>query len=114
MKTVTKIAAQGDVLFLRVDSVPDGYEPSDDHIIAHSDTGHNHVASGDLQVMRNADDAMRTFLVAKGDVDIVHHRSFDTHEPLRLIYDCPPAGEVVWEIRRQREHTPEGWRRVED
>ena len=36
-----------------------------------------------------------------------HLRSFDTHETIKL-----PVG--TFEIRRQREYTPEGWRRVED
>lgn len=34
-------------------------------------------------------------------------RSFDTHESILL-----KGG--TYEIRRQREYTPEGWRRVED
>jgi hypothetical protein len=39
--------------------------------------------------------------------DVVHLRGLDTHETLRL-----PRG--TWEIRRQQEWSPEGWRRVED
>ena len=36
-----------------------------------------------------------------------HLRDHDTHKTIAI-----PAG--VFEVRRQREHTPEGWRRVED
>ena len=45
-----------------------------------------------------------------GGVDVVHHRPWDTHETIRLLGN---PGDV-WEVRCQREHTPEGWRRVED
>ena len=39
--------------------------------------------------------------------DVEHLWPFDTHETIRLT----PG---KWEIRRQREWSPEGWRRVED
>ena len=38
---------------------------------------------------------------------LTHLRTFDTHETIGI-----PVGK--FEIRRQREYTPEGWRRVED
>ena len=48
MKTFTRMAAQGDFIIMRIPSIPNGVEPmkSDDafkHVIAHSETGHNHV-----------------------------------------------------------------------
>jgi len=36
-----------------------------------------------------------------------HLRSFDTHETIKI----PPG---IFEIRRQREWVPEGWRRIQD
>ena len=39
--------------------------------------------------------------------EIKHLRSFDTHESIRF-----EIGD--YEIRRQREYVPEGWRRIED
>ena len=36
-----------------------------------------------------------------------HLRTFDTHETLAI----PPG---VYELRRQREAVPEGWRRAQD
>ena len=39
--------------------------------------------------------------------DVVHLRDFHTHETVRL-----PRG--VYEVRRQEEYTPQGWRRVAD
>jgi hypothetical protein len=34
-------------------------------------------------------------------------RSFDTHETLNI----PPG---IYEVRRQREYVPEGWRKAQD
>ena len=36
-----------------------------------------------------------------------HLRSHDTHEPIMF-------GPGIYEVRRQREYTPDGWRRVQD
>jgi hypothetical protein len=115
IRDVTEIAAQGDLIVRRVERVPAGYEPSADRVIAHSETGHHHVAVGECTVHRNADDAMRLFIVARQPVTLEHLRPTDTHHALRLLNDPQPEiGETVWEIRRQREMTPEGWARVED
>jgi len=115
VRDVTESAAQGDLIVLRVDRVPDDYEPSADRVIAHSEIGHHHVAVGDCAVYRNAKDAMRMFIVAREPVTLEHLRPTDTHDTLRLMNDPQPGtGATVWEIRRQREITPEGWRRVED
>jgi hypothetical protein len=121
MKTITTMAAQGDILITRIARLPDGAvkQPhAAEVIVAHSETGHHHVA---LQVHEHYSapgdrGAMLSYLVASGalPITIEHRRPYDTHETLELISDTPDVGEVVWEIRRQREHTPEGWRRVED
>lgn len=116
MKEIKEIAAQGDVMFVRVETLPEGLEkktPSDSgYIAAHSETGHHHIATG-ADSHHVAGDGMLSYLVARGPIDVKHHRTWDTHETLRLLGD-DQGGEVVWEIRRQREHVPEGWRRVED
>jgi len=113
MKTVKKLAAQGDVIFRRVDAIPKGFRPKEkqDAIVAHSETGHHHTAEGLLWEEPGGDD-MLCFLQVGDTVDftdVIHHRPHDTHETLRLL-----GKGSIWEIRRQREHTPEGWRRVED
>lgn len=107
MKQVKQLAAQGDVIFRKVDKLPPGCTKQPNRVVAHSETGHNHVASGGTLYQKNA---MLSYLVTNGPVKVDHHRSYDTHETLELLGE----GETVWEIRRQREHTPEGWRRVED
>jgi hypothetical protein len=114
--TIEKMAAQGDVLFRRVKRVPDGYEAlpaTVEIVVAHSETGHHHKVPG-LHATHYAQraDPMVSYLQL-GDaeaLEVTHHRPYDTHAPIRL---GGGAG-AVWEVRRQREHTPEGWRRVQD
>lgn len=122
MKNVKAQGAQGDVLFRRVASVPEGAKPlkaeGGQYVVAHSETGHHHtVASKGVEWLAHPTDPQVSFLrlkptAPKAGVDVVHHRPFDTHETLRLLNDG--AGEVIYEVRRQREFTPTGWRRVED
>ena len=116
---VKKIAAQGDVLFRRVKKLPEGVverEAKGRIVVAHSETGHDH-AIDDMQGVHFygvPNDPMVCYLMLDGGVaaDVVHHRPFDTHETLRLL--GLTKGKACWEIRRQREYTPQGWRRVED
>lgn len=113
---VKKQGDQGDVRFTRVDKVPNGYEPQKNDgpiIVAHSETGHHHTVPGlDAVLYAKRDDKMTSYLVL-GDVqglEVTHHRPHDTHDTLRLL-----GGKgAVWRVRRQREHTPEGWRQVQD
>lgn len=122
MKIITNQCAQGDLLARRVDAIPEGYAPVDrprgGHVVAHSETGHHHVVqeaprAQRAKLYRPIDDTgpeagMVAYLeVLEEHADLVHMREWDTHETVRL-----PAG--IWEIRRQREWTPDGWRRVED
>ena len=106
-----KPAFQGDVMFRRVAKLPHGAKRIDgaEHVVAHSETGHHHVALGGSYFTTG--DPFVAYLVATAPVVVEHRRSTDTHERLELLSD---GAEVVWEIRRQREHAPEGWRRVED
>lgn len=116
MKRIEKEGAQGDVYFRRVEALPDGAEnvtPKGDIIVAHSETGHHHVAVGTaLAMYMVAAEVQRRYLVAQGDVQIEHHREYDTHETVSL--RGSPDGNSIWEVTRQREWTPDGWRQVED
>ena len=111
MKTVNRMAAQGDVLFVRVGEVPAGLAESrlaGRLVVAHSETGHHHyleVVPG-MHHFVGADPTI-AYLRLEGEADVIHARPHDTHETLRLT----PG---TWQVRRQREYTPEGWRRVED
>jgi len=106
--------AQGDVMFMRVDAVPPAATEEVSRearrlIVTHSETGHHHaIDNPDVRMFREPRDPLICYLAVDGEfADVVHHRPFHTHETIRL-----PAG--TWQVRRQREYTPEGWRRVED
>lgn len=114
MKLIQSLGFQGDVGFVRVTALPAGLRAekrAGPIVVAHSETGHHHVveARGDAVVsLFRGQDSMVCYLQIEGaPADVVHHRPFDTHETV-----CLPPG--LWEVRRQREATPEGWRRVED
>lgn len=118
MKTADHTAAQGDVLFRRVPSVPKGAKRQRrkrEIIVAHSETGHHHTVD-DLKVahFEVPGDPLVCYLQltegSDGGLSVVHKRPFDTHETIRLLGQ---PGDV-WEVRRQREWAPEGWRRVQD
>lgn len=116
MKTVTnRPSFQGDVMLRRVDALPTGTVPvapeSGVYIVTHSETGHNHVVAErpTVTMYRLPQEVYEAFIVVEGDEPAVveHQRSFDTHAPLTL----PPG---VYQIKRQREYTPEGYRRAAD
>lgn len=113
MKTFSKIAAQGDFLIIKIDELPKDITPvrseGDKFTIAHSETGHNHVmdATNVKAFELKKPDIYQMFLQIDEPTPIEHLRSFDTHEPILV----PPGN---YEIRRQREYTPEGFRRAQD
>jgi hypothetical protein len=117
MKTFTKMAAQGDFIILRVNSIPTDVEriaPNErNHIVvAHSETGHDHVMVADrVEAFKPAGvkdvDLYEMFLSVKAPTEINHLRSHDTHETLLV-----PEGDYM--IRRQREYVAEGFRRAQD
>lgn len=118
MKTFDKFAAQGDVMFKRIYALPNNLREAKEAIengelvITHSETGHHHIMDRKKAVMFMADgrrsgEGMVAYLEVKEDTPIIHKRSHDTHEPILFT-------KGFYEVRRQREYTPEGFRRVED
>lgn len=108
-------AAQGDMLITRIDTIPADAAPvaADQgfYVLAHSETGHNHVvkACDTVRMYQDARDPMTAYLeILSLDTVIEHQRAFDTHKPLS------PKAPGKFRIRRQREHTAEGWRRAQD
>lgn len=104
--------AQGDIMIVAVSAVPEKARLIESEggrfILAHSETGHHHIIMERPGVKFSAMDEFRSYLTVTGDpADLVHERSFDTHETIRL-----PAG--TYEIRRQREYVSEGFRRAAD
>jgi len=115
--TFTKQAAQGDLLICRVDSLPSNARPvlaeKGRYVVAHSETGHHHaIAAASNVMMLTTGDPMVSYLQIIEATDmtealIEHQRPFDTHKTIAI----PPGN---YEIRRQREYSPKGWRMVVD
>lgn len=114
MKTFDKIAAQGDMMLIRIAEIPQDVKPipatNGQHVLAHSETGHNHVIMDRPNVKHfTAMDEFRSYLEVSGDEPVVleHLRSFDTHESVEI----KPGN---YEVRRQREYVADGFRRAAD
>ena len=113
MKTVTERPSfQGDICIRRVDVIPADLTPVEGadgvHILAHSETGHHHVVKErSAQILIDQTNAFIVYLDVAEPTALEHLRDFDTHEP----YLLEPG---KYEVRRQREHMPEGWRRAAD
>jgi len=114
MRTFNRIAAQGDLLLIRVDSLPEGMteaKPVDGkHVLAHSETGHHHtVDAGDVVLYEapNTGDALEAAIRVLRKTQVSHERGFDTHESIGI----DPG---LYRVKRQREYTPEGYRRAQD
>ena len=62
-----------------------------------------------VEAYEHPTDPLKGYVVVKNDIgaDVIHLRGFDTHETVHL----SPG---LYEIRRQREYTPEGYRRAAD
>ena len=113
MKTFEKCAAQGDIWFIKIDNVDVSgmieVEPENGElIVTHSETGHHHVMEPtSAKMYRSANDLYDSILVIEKPTSLDHKRTFDTHESILF----EPGN---YKVRRQREYTPEGFRRVED
>lgn len=113
MRTVTNLPSfQGDLMVRRIDSLPKGLltMPSENgrFVLAHSETGHHHVVKErGAQAFIDQTNAFIAYLQVSESTSLEHLRSFDTHESLGLA----PG---IYEVRRQREYVPEGWRRAAD
>jgi hypothetical protein len=120
MKILKNMAAQGDFIIVRISEFPENIVPvnaENGHIVvAHSETGHNHVMLAErveaFEPVTNKSntqniDLYKMFLLVKEDTKIDHLRSHDTHESILV-----PPGKYM--IKRQREYTPEGFRKAAD
>jgi hypothetical protein len=115
MKEAKKQFAQGDVFFERIDALPEGVREAAPEkgrfTVAHSESGHNHVVDPTQAILFETSDPFIAYLrIADEHADIVHQRSYDTHETVRL-----SGGDgAVWKVRRQREYTSESVRSAAD
>jgi hypothetical protein len=112
MRTFTNICAQGDIYIRRIESLPANavaVAPENGKVIVtHSETGHHHVMEAEnVTMFKLPDSIMDCLLVVKEPTTLEHLRHHDTHEP--ILFE-----RGTYHVRRQREYTPEGFRRVED
>lgn len=117
MKKFTTCAAQGDLLIRRIDKLPGGLKPvapeGGRYIVAHSETGHHHVIEARPHVRVFAsDNPLLSYLqvieaTEQTEALLEHLRDYHRHETLAI----SPG---IYELRRQREYTPQGWRRAAD
>lgn len=115
MKHVTtRPVAQGDIMIIPVKAIPAtakvALAENGHYILAHSETGHHHVIEKTrAEVFEAADDSFVAYIRTLGDgAEIKHNRSFDTHETICL------EPNQTYEVRRQREYVPEGFRKAAD
>ena len=116
-QTFKQQAAQGDLLISRIDELPEGLThdtanpdnvQKNKYIVTHSETGHNHVMSVEsAEFYTDPKDEFKLYVVVNEPTVLEHHRSFDTHKPIKV-----DAGN--YRINRQREYIPEGFRRAAD
>lgn len=112
MNTFKKQAAQGDLLIIVSSAIPTGFslaKPVDgQHVLAHSETGHHHVVEAPKVDMFTAEnDDFVAYIEVKEPCQVIHLRGWDTHAPISL-------DKGIYRINRQREYTPEGYRRAAD
>ena len=117
MKIINTVGAQGDVLFRRVDALPPnaGEQKRENRIVvSHSETGHAHAIDDSGVIRYEVGNPMVCYLRIEGPwADVIHHRGHDPHETMRL-RGGTRAKPAIYEVKRQREATPEGWTRVKD
>lgn len=112
MKKFKNIAAQGDVILVRISELPENLVPAKAEngrfIVAHSETGHHHtVLEKNAQLLIDNTNEFIAILKVDKETALEHHRSFDTHKPLII----SPG---IYQVRRQREYTPQGFRKAQD
>lgn len=112
MLTFKNFCAQGDIYIKRISALPAEaieVKPEDGKVIVtHSETGHHHVMDAEaVKMYRLPDSIMDCLLVVKKPTALEHLRQHDTHQA--ILFE-----KGTYHVRRQREYTPEGFRRVED
>ena len=95
-------ARQGDLLIVKVESIPEGVKPKKDRVLAEGEaTGHMHeLDSGDVYELGDT----LYFRVPEESTATLKHQE---HKEIAF-------GPGEYQVIRQREYEPRGWRRVAD
>lgn len=90
----------GECLLYPVNQLPEGATPivenAAEYIVAHSETGHHHVAVGKVSAFQFGD---TRFIRVSGKTKLEHRKSFDKHKTV----DVAPG---VYQIRLKKEYDP--------
>jgi len=114
--TFVNQARQGDLGLSRIKALPKGLKEMqagpEGFVVGHSETGHPHTVWGErARVLENPHDPFTCYLVVDGDyADLIHRKPLNDphrHKTIRV-----PKG--IFELRRQGEDSPQGWRPVQD
>lgn len=96
----TRMIRHGEMLLIPVDELPENVEQvfeGKDYIVAHSETGHHHVAVGNVTVFKPIGaDSTDIYLRANKESVIEHRKAFDKHETKTIhegLYLCRPKSE---------------------
>ena len=106
-------AFQGDLCLNRIDTLPEDATPKVIEglcVLAHSETGHHHAISappGAVELFGSSKPNLGYLKVNQDFVHLQHYREFHTHKTLEI-------SRGIYEVRRQVERTPDGWRQVVD
>lgn len=83
--------SKGDLLLVRIEALPEGVlAPAAEegrYVVANSETGHHHTVNASMsRFYADPKDARVCYLQVTGPegVNLVHHRSFGTHEGLHI------------------------------
>ena len=95
-RETTNGAAQGEILLIPVDSIPEDAKPVQGtdgfHVVAHSETGHHHrMPSNSVDLFQAANDALTQFVDVKRTAVLEHLRKEHTHEA----YEVEPGAYLV-------------------
>lgn len=102
------IANQGEIRIDRIAELPDNIEASPvastpkGFIISHSESGHHHLLSGNVDVMERTDrvpDGMKILYAIVKDPSVLHQDAATPHKPVNLA----PG---IYEMRIKREFDP--------
>jgi hypothetical protein len=119
VRTFKNDSAQGEISFRRAAALPSaGLTPVDqingNIVVGHSETGHHHVMVLDRKrsktpavEMFSTDNPLVAWIKVNRPTALDHLRPHDTHESIMF-------GVGVYEVRRKREYTFEGFRQVQD
>ncbi len=107
-----RMIRHGEMLLIPIDKLPANVEQiheGREFIVAHSETGHHHVAVGDVTAFRPiGGDSTDVYLRANKESRIEHRKTFDKHETKTLqpgIYLCrgkneyDPFSKLIQKVR---------------